>query len=161
MFYFSLLLGGGLILLGLQKRKAERNPDQTQSKEMSMDKQDKLVDSSGFYELNDRIDQLQKLVFESLMAKEENRLSEKTEIFEEKASGIEDEIAKPEHDDKPLDIVSNKEVEAPETMMMPENIKAILEYENQGLSIQEIAKQTHMNKGEVLLLQNLAKHYAK
>ncbi len=161
MFYFLILLGGGLILLGLQIRKTEKNHDQVQFKEIGPDEQAKPVDSSGLHELNDRIDQLQKLVFESLMAKEENRVAEKTEIFEEKASGIEEKTLKPEHDDKPLEMVSDKEVEVPEAMPIPENIKAILEYENQGLSVQEIAKQTHMNKGEVLLLQNLAKHYAK
>lgn len=161
MFYFLLLLGGGFILLGLKKRKMERNPDRMQFVTVGADEQDKPVDSSGLNELNNRIDQLQKLVFESLLLKEENRLGDNRKVLEEKALSFDVTISEPEPFDKNVDVLNCKEVLLPETKPIPENIKAILEYENKGLSVQEIANQTHMNKGEVLLLQNLAKHYAK
>lgn len=161
MFYFLLLMGGGFILLGLKKRKMEGNPDRMQFVTVGADEQDKPVDSSGLNELNNRIDQLQKLVFESLLVKEESRLGENRKVLEEKALSFDVTISEPEHFEKPVDVVDLKEVLLPETKQIPENIKAILEYENKGLSVQEIANQTHMNKGEVLLLQNLAKHYAK
>ena len=44
---------------------------------------------------------------------------------------------------------------------MPDHIRKVMEYEKEGLSIQEIANITRMNKGEVLLLRNLSKHYRK
>ena len=161
MFYFLVLLGGGFIFLGLQKRKKELNLKNMPLETRVADERDQPVDASGFRELNDRIDQLQRLVFESLMAKEEHKLGEKTEIFEEKATRLEEKIPIPEEVKKPLYGRNKKEVKLPETKPIPENVKAILEYEKQGLSVQEIANQTHMDKGEVLLLQNLAKHYAK
>lgn len=161
MFYFLLLMGGGFILLGLKKRQKERNPDRMEFLTVDADKPHKPVDSSGLDELNKRIDHLQKLLFESLLVKEENRLGENRKVWEEKALSFEDQISEPERSEKPVVIEDYKEVIMPNTKPMPENIKAILEYESKGLSVQEIANQTHMNKGEVLLLQNLAKHYAK
>jgi len=44
---------------------------------------------------------------------------------------------------------------------MPDNIRKVMDYEEEGLSIQQIANVTRMNKGEVLLLRNLSKHYRK
>ncbi|HSP47131.1 MAG TPA: hypothetical protein VLN47_03535, partial [Clostridiaceae bacterium] len=44
---------------------------------------------------------------------------------------------------------------------MPDNIRAIADYEKQGLSVQEIVNVTRMKKGEVLLLKNLSKHYTR
>lgn len=161
MFYFLVLLGGGLILFGLQIRKKEKSHGGLPLKAMGAVEVNKPVDSSGLHELNDRIDQLQKLVFESLMAKEEHRLRDNMEIFEDKVKSIDEEMEEAEQFEKPVENRNNKEVKLPKIKPIPENIKAILEYENQGLSVQEIANQTHMNKGEVLLLQNLAKHYAK
>jgi len=161
MFYFLLLLGGGFILLGLKKRQKERNPDHMEFLTVDADKQHKPVDSSGLDELNNRIDQLQKLLFESLLVKEENRLGENRKVLEEKALSFGDQTSEPEQVEKSVVIEDYKEVIMANTKPMPENIKAMLEYESKGLSVQEIANQTHMNKGEVLLLQNLAKHYAK
>jgi len=161
MFYFLLVLGGGFILLGLKKRKEERHPDLMQLVTVGTDTQDKLVGSSGLNELNKRMDQLQKLVFESLLVKEELKSAENMEVFEGKAQGFEDQTIAPEQMEKPAPIVELKEVILSQTKPIPENIKAMMEYESKGLSVQEIANQTHMNKGEVLLLQNLAKHYVK
>lgn len=44
---------------------------------------------------------------------------------------------------------------------MPDNIRKVMDYEDEGLSIQQIANVTRMSKGEVLLLRNLSKHYRK
>ncbi|HCW74033.1 MAG TPA: hypothetical protein DHM90_09840 [Clostridiaceae bacterium] len=54
-----------------------------------------------------------------------------------------------------------EEANVPEKKPVPDNIRAVMEYEEQGLSVQEIAKITRMKKGEVLLLRNLSKHYKK
>ncbi|MGB4589236.1 MAG: hypothetical protein WBI17_08400 [Clostridiaceae bacterium] len=160
MFYFNLLLGGGLILLGLKKRKNERIPEMKLVRKEAIE-QEKLIDTSGINELNLRIDQLQKLVFESLLVKEENRRNESSDIFIEKAQEVEQPISEPKLVEMPDEVIVSKEALLPITKPIPENIKAMLDYESKGLSVQEIASQTHMNKGEVLLLQNLAKHYAK
>lgn len=48
-------------------------------------------------------------------------------------------------------------IEAKKTV--PDNIRIILEYQNQGLNVTEIAKKTGMKKGEVLLLKDLSKNY--
>jgi len=139
MFYFLLILGGGFILIGLQKRKKERNPDSLQFMTLGADIEDKPVDSSGLHELNDRIDQLQKLVFESLLVKEENKSAENELIFEEKVQGFKDEILKSEQMEKPVETLEHKEVILSKTKLIPDNIKAMLEYESKGLSVQEIA----------------------
>ncbi|HSL86979.1 MAG TPA: hypothetical protein VK861_08605, partial [Bacteroidales bacterium] len=57
-------------------------------------------------------------------------------------------------------------VEVPEEESLPEksipdNIRAFMEYEDQGMTVQQIASITRRNKGEVLLLKNLSKHYRK
>ena len=54
-----------------------------------------------------------------------------------------------------------EEEQMPGKKPVPDNIRAVMEYEEQGLSVQEIAKITRMKKGEVLLLRNLSKHYKK
>lgn len=72
-------------------------------------------------------------------------IAEITEKADMEATTEEDEAADLESKKKP----------------MPDNIRKVMDYEEEGLSIQQIANVTRMNKGEVLLLRNLSKHYRK
>jgi hypothetical protein len=137
MFNFLFALGSGLILLGIVNKRKQL-PDEQPEVQVSHPAA-KTFESE---ELMNRMEQLEQLVFQSLLRQEEAKAEEPAEQVPEKKAETTVEPAAPR---KP----------------MPDNVRAILEYENQGLSIQEIANITRMNKGEVLLLKNLSKHYSK
>lgn len=137
MFNFLFALGSGLILLGIVNKRKQL-PDEQPEVQVSHPAA-KTFESE---ELMNRMEQLEQLVFQSLLRQEEAKTDEPAEqVPEQKAATPE----QPAASRKP----------------MPDNVREILEYENQGLSIQEIANITRMNKGEVLLLKNLSKHYSK
>lgn len=92
---------------------------------------DELDDDSVSVELMDRLEQLEQMIFESFLNEEEKKAAEL--------------IKKTSTECKP----------------MPDSIRTIVEYERRGFSVQEIVNITKMNKGEVLLLKNLSKHYLK
>jgi hypothetical protein len=144
MFYVLILLGLGFILLGTYIRKKRTKDEHFQpanavNAAISKD-YNQATEIYNMEELENRVEQLEQLLFQSLVKQEEN-----------KSNGIvenEEEVSLPE--------------EAPPARQpMPDNIKAIIDYENEGLSLQEIVNITRMNKGEVLLLKNLSKHYSK
>jgi hypothetical protein len=137
MFNFLFALGSGLILLGIvnkRKQLPEEQPEVQVSQPAA-----KTFESE---ELMNRMEQLEQLVFQSLLRKEEVKAEETAEQAPEPKAAAPEEPPAPKRP-------------------MPDNVREILEYENQGLSIQEIANITRMNKGEVLLLKNLSKHYSK
>jgi hypothetical protein len=145
MYYFLILLGLGFILLGTYIRKKQVTdvpfrPVHDENEAVSKDNT-QAPETYSMEELENRVELLEQLLFQSFVKQEENKSEEIVEHEEEK-------IIPPE--------------EAPPVRQpMPDNIKAIIDYENQGLSIQEIANITRMNKGEVLLLKNLSKHYSE
>jgi hypothetical protein len=144
MFYVLILLGFGFILLGTYIRKKQTTDEHFQpviavNAAVSKD-YNQAPEIYNMEELENRVEQLEQLLFQSLVKQEEN-----------KSNGIvenEEEISQPEE-------------APPGRQPMPDNIKAIIDYENEGLSLQEIVNITRMNKGEVLLLKNLSKHYSK
>jgi len=137
MFYILMLTGSGLILLGLNNRRIQK----------------RFLPSAGFAaaepvpasvsfdleELEGRMEQLERLMFQSMVNREEEKAEAASEPVEAAAAG------EPQVPKQP----------------MPDNVRAVLDYESQGLSLQEIANITRMNKGEVLLLKNLSKHYSR
>jgi hypothetical protein len=144
MFYVLILLGFGFILLGTYIRKKQTTDEHFQpvnAVNVAVSKDyNQAPEIYSMEELENRVEQLEQLLFQSLVKQEEN-----------KSDGIvenEEEVSLPE--DAP-----------PVRQPMPDNIKAIIDYENEGLSLQEIVNITRMNKGEVLLLKNLSKHYSK
>lgn len=130
MFYFLMLFGAGSILLGMHNRRY------SQAEEPAAE----VPTVDGMEELKARMEQMEQLVFQSLVKQEEHK-ADTAEAGEEAAPVSEEPTAAR----KP----------------MPDNIRAILDYESQGLSVQEISNIRRMNKGEVLLLKNLSKHYSK
>lgn len=137
MFNFLFTLGSGLILLGIVNKRKQL-PDEQPEVQVSHP----AANTFESEELMNRMEQLEQMVFQSLLRLEEAKTDEPAEQVPEQKAETPEEPAAPR---KP----------------MPDNVRAILEYENQGLSIQEIANITRMNKGEVLLLKNLSKHYSK
>lgn len=136
MFNFLFALGSGLILLGIVNKRKQLSEEQPEVQVSHPDA--KTFESE---ELMNRMEQLEQLVFQSLLRQEEAKEEPAEQVPEQKAAAPEEPA------------VSRKP--------MPDNVREILEYENQGLSVQEIANITRMNKGEVLLLKNLSKHYSK
>jgi len=147
----------------------------------------KEEDQEMIADLTDRMSEMEKSLFEHLlkwqMEKEEllgkirtektssievkNRIQEKKieketiekieeikEKVESKAVTEKIDIEKTAEKDEAEDLESKKKP-------MPDHIRKVMDYEKEGLSIQEIANITRMNKGEVLLLRNLSKHYRK
>ena len=192
MFYFLLILGTGLILLGLQLRKRETFVDAA-DRALSATLSDVHARRGMDYEntelatdLTDRMEELEKTLFEQLLKwqVEKEDLIQKLEVqdtenAEENAASkrtaeipVTEEMENTEEDIRTeIKASSVKEVVEAETVHeeeqmpgkkpVPDNIRAVMEYEEQGLSVQEIAKITRMKKGEVLLLRNLSKHYKK
>lgn len=198
MFYFLLILGLSLILLGLMLRRKEMLMNETDASltailtdvhsRRGMDYENTELAS----DLTDRMEELEKTLFEQLLKwqVEKEELIEKlevqgTEMPEEKnVSSLETEILVTEEMENKKDYIAPEKSAAanmealaeetaaaeeslkaeetvPEKKPVPDNIKVIMDYEEQGLSVQEIAKITRMKKGEVLLLRNLSKHYKK
>jgi len=129
MFYILILFGAALILLGIYigKNQTAAEPGQP------------IIETCGMEEMKNRMEQMEQLLFESLLKQEEIRM----EDFEE-------------HEEPAV------QEEAPAVRKpMPDNMRTVVEYEKEGLNTQEIANLTRMNKGEVLLLKNLSKHYSR
>ncbi len=198
MFYFLLILGSGLILLGLMLRKRETAVDSA-DRALSATLRDVHERRRMDYEntelatdLTDRMEELEKTLFEQLLKwqVEKEDLIQKLEVqgteivledspltstaelpVTEKMENTEEDIVtevNTESEEKATSEVKalpeekyEEEANVPEKKPVPDNIRAVMEYEEQGLSVQEIAKITRMKKGEVLLLQNLSKHYRK
>lgn len=179
MFYFLVTLGSGLILLGLLLRKREIIIDETDHA-LSATLSDAYARRGMDYEntelasdLNDRMEELEKTLFEQLLKwqVEKEALIEKLEVkIPERMEDHQDsahahEISKTVEGITAEEPAAHKntpgENELPLMKPVPDNIRAVMEYEEQGLSVQEIAKVTRMKKGEVLLLRNLSKHYKK
>lgn len=140
-------------------------------------------------DLTDRMSEMEKSLFEHLlkwqMEKEEllgkvrtekasfvevkpriqDEKIEKDNIVKENTEKIEAKEKKSEKAviEENIEIVEKDESSSLESKKkpMPDNIRKVMDYEKEGLSIQEIANITRMNKGEVLLLRNLSKHYRK
>ncbi|MBO1265384.1 hypothetical protein J3A84_10110 [Proteiniclasticum sp. SCR006] len=178
MFYFLLFTGTALILYGFMGIRRERNQsmqlflklqdaiDEPASREESVEK-----DQEKIRDLTDRMAEMEKSLFDHLlkwqMEKKEllekmdtgNAVMEKpsTEADYSDFTGIEEKMVLVESIEEPVE----EEAELAKKKPMPENIRKILDYEEEGLSVQQIANVTRMKKGEVLLLKNLSKHYRK
>jgi hypothetical protein len=143
MFYKLMLLGSVLVMLGLVNRRIQRTA--APSQDLVQAEAGTSAGSSALDEMNGRLERLENLLFQSLVSREEM----KAEASEEAG-----EAAAPEKPASPEEQPIKKQP-------MPDSVKAVLEYESQGLSLQEIANITRMDKGEVLLLKNLSKHYSR
>lgn len=144
----------------------------------------KEEDQEMITDLSDRMSEMEKSLFENLlkwqMEKEEllGKIGTEKASFVESKIRIQDKKVEKENIEK-LEVKEKKSEKAvaedneeiAETDVsssleskkkpMPDNIRKVMDYEKEGLSIQEIANITRMNKGEVLLLRNLSKHYRK
>lgn len=198
MFYFLILTGSGLIFFGMYSRKRHQAAGEKPVPQAVKQKvQEDVSVPADLEALSIRMDQVEKLVFQSLIVhegrkavirKENDEIDEETE---DTASGHESEEITAEETHSIRTGYSSLEViesadrtepalteglpemnvialegrkpgeAAPKKKPMPDNIRAIVDYERQGLSVQEIVNVTRMKKGEVLLLKNLSKHYLK
>ena len=129
MFYILILFGAALILLGIYIRKNQREAEPGRP----------VFESYGMEEMKNRMEQLEQLLFESLVKQEAIKMED---CEEHKEPAVPEEAASAR---KP----------------MPDSMRTVVEYEKEGLNVQEIANLTRMNKGEVLLLKNLSKHYSR
>lgn len=198
MFYFLILIGSALILFGMYSRKKQQAAGHEPVPQAVTKKVDEdALGPAGFKALSIRMDQVEKLVFQSLMVQEGRKAvirkesggidaeADETVSDPESEESIEDEPhsvrtaypatevtasaaqTKPARNERLSEkavsaLVGTKpEEETPRKKPMPDNIRAIVDYEKQGLSVQEIVNITRMKKGEVLLLKNLSKHYFK
>lgn len=143
MFYKLMLLGSVLVMLGLVNRRIQRTA--APSQDLVQADAGTAASSSALDEMNGRLERLENLLFQSLVSREEMKAE---------ASDEAGEAAAPEKPASPEEQQIKKQP-------MPDSVKAVLEYESQGLSLQEIANITRMDKGEVLLLKNLSKHYSR
>jgi hypothetical protein len=178
MFYFLILTGSAFILFGLYSRKHQMTgPDPVL--QAARPKGPEAASDSGVEALRIRMDQIEKLIFQSLMVQEGRKAEGRTGSLEgpgrpsvqlpvESAGAVSADSTGilPAHEEgfTPMAAGILEEVdpvEVPKRKPMPDNIRAIADYEKQGLSVQEIANVTRMKKGEVLLLKNLSKHYSR
>ncbi|WP_312651429.1 hypothetical protein [Proteiniclasticum sp.] len=192
MFYFLLILGSGLIIIGLQQRKRQM-PVDAEERALTEALSDVYARRGMDYEntelaadLNDRMEELEKTLFEQLMKwqLEKEELIQKlevqdTETLQDMSTSVPDDIIpvidmkenereqiEPQKTDPEtksdllVEPTSSEEVSL-EKKPVPDNIRSVMDYEDEGLSVEEIAKITRMKKGEVLLLKNLSKHYRK
>lgn len=157
MFYFTMGLGVLLVILGLLKRNLEVE-DRLLGKESFVPKplvesKEPFIGSSmeeDFMDLEDRLETLEKTLFDQLMSWEEEKQALLLQLTGDQGSlATEEEQILEEIEVAPVK----------EKRPMPDHIRAILVYEREGLSVEEIAKKAGINKGEVLLLKNLSKHY--
>jgi hypothetical protein len=140
-FYILVLLGSACILLGFSNRRIQKQyglPEGFAAAEPVP-----VPESIDTAELKSRVEQLEKLVFQNLVIREEEKAETAAEAEE---PAVHEEAAAHEEAQR---------------QPMPDSVRAVLDYESQGLSLHEIANITRMNKGEVLLLKNLSKHYSR
>jgi len=178
MFYFLLCTGTALILYGIMGIRRERNhsmqpflkledaPDEPAPRGESVEK-----DQETIRDLTDRMAEMEKSLFDHLLKWQ----MEKKELLEKMETGTA-VLEKSSLQSEPSDFNGEEEKRVPDESVseqveeeaelakkkpMPENIRKVLDYEEEGLSVQQIANVTRMKKGEVLLLKNLSKHYRK
>lgn len=178
MFYFLLIAGAGLISFGLHLRRNELSLDLSISEDLVFNGQEKEVrvhEAHGMPEkelmldLRHRMEELEGTLFESLMKWELERKELLERLEKEPAAAILQEAPAASLKTDATEVTEVTEApeitgpsgNTPERKPMPDNIKAIVEYEEEGLTVQEIANITRMKKGEVLLLRSLSKHYTK
>lgn len=157
MFYFTMGLGVLLVILGLLKRNQEvearlLGKDSFYPKPLAESKEPSIgsIQEEDFMDLEDRMETLEKTLFDQLMSWEE----EKQMLLQQLDR---DKVNTEEKEEQRLEEVEVEPVK--EKKPMPDHIRVILDYEREGFSVEEIAKKAGINKGEVLLLKNLSKHY--
>ena len=170
MFYFLLIVGAGLMSFGLHIRKNEAtsaifleeeqffNPVHKETpavESMSMPENEMLLD------LRHRMEELEGTLFESLMNWQMERKGLLERLEGKTLYALEEEDVTAVAEETEVTDIPDASVKTPEKKPMPDNIRTVVDYEDQGLSVQEIANITRMKKGEVLLLRSLSKHYTK
>lgn len=126
-------------------------------KEMATIETYSMPENEMILDLRHRMEELEGTVFESIMNWQMERKGFLERLEGETPTAVEEDVpVVTEVSETPED-----SLKAPEKKPMPDNIRAVVDYEDQGLSVQEIANITRMKKGEVLLLRSLSKHYTK
>ncbi|MFH5834835.1 hypothetical protein ACHAL6_02005 [Proteiniclasticum sp. C24MP] len=178
MFYFLLFTGTALILYGIMGIIKERDLGRQPFLQVEHTSEDAVSrvrtreeDQESVRDLTDRMAEMEKSLFDHLLKwqMEKKELLEKMETGsasteKQSTEDVSSDLIMEEVRKVPDEILEEKieEQEEPSKKKpMPENIRRVLDYEEEGLSVQEIANITRMKKGEVLLLRNLSKHYRK
>lgn len=192
MFYFLIVTGSAFVLFGLYSRKRQQAEGlEPVLQAAKPETQEEASRDAGIEALRIRMDQIEKLIFQSLMVQEGRKSDVRQGIMEsrdreQEQLSVEGVIMRIEEGDtssepvitagKSPAVPAHEEgfttmdsgileqvepVEIRKRKPMPDNIRAIADYEMQGLSVQEIVNVTKMKKGEVLLLKNLSKHYTR
>lgn len=165
MFYVITIMAAALFSYGFMEKKKENGvktplgiesmgrgtlegplPDFIPSPEFMKE----VFDQEEFLLLRKRMEDLEGTLFKSLLSWQEEKkvLLENLEGLQHKTKDLEQ---KESHLRGGGSLPLKKE--------MPPHIRAVVNYEREGRSLEEIVVLTKMNKGEVLLLQNLSKHY--
>ena len=153
MFYFLVTVGVALLIYGFKLRVSE-NQVYNQEKEqhygslvVSSDLEEEIKDVVG--DLKERMDTLEKTLFEELLKWQLERESLKSDFLLESSSELPSRSTE----------VSEEEEEVSEKKPMPDHVKKVWDLLKEGRSTAEAAKELGISKGEVLLLKNLSKHY--
>ncbi len=160
MLYFLLFISAALILNGVVGLQKERDWERQQffaepiSDVMPSAKSFKEEDEEIIKDLTDRMAEMERSLFDHLL-KWQMEKEELLEKMSREPGPMVEAIVEVEKEDEVVEVIE------PKRKPMPDHIRKVMEYEKEGLSIQEIANVTKMNKGEVLLLRNLSKHYEK
>ncbi len=127
---------------------------------------EEIFDQEEFLLLRKRVEDLEGTLFQNLLSWQE----EKEKLLDRVASVQEENVIKLNEFKEKLALAHQQDQEVRQlreplekkVLMkkeMPPHIRAVVDYEKEGKTVQEIAALTKMNKGEVLLLRSLSKHY--
>lgn len=181
MLYIIALVAIALFVYGVQMKKNQASGKDTKMTEVTREEStfspgidpldheklmEEVFDREEFLLLRARVEDVEGTLFRNLLAwqEEKAKLLEKMEAMENshgiQMTKMEDAMINIEF--YPVDEHKVKKNMSESTLakkVMPPHIRAVVEYEKEGKSLSEIATLTKMNKGEVLLLKNLSKHY--
>ena len=180
MLYIIALVAIALFIYGFQMKKNQGLEKETTIAEVALEKSDlnpgiadfdhekfmdEIFEREEFLLLRARVEDVEGALFRNLLTWQE----EKTELLEKmEAMEKSHEVQMEKMEDAMINIdfypgeeLKEKEISEgkSEKKVMPPHIRAVVELEKEGKSLSEIATLTKMNKGEVLLLKNLSKHY--
>ncbi len=181
MIYYISIMAAGLFIYGLTaKKKGTLHMSQEESDPMGVKDEDVLIlnpldheklmeeifDQEEFLLLRKRMEDLEGTLFKNILSwqEEKERLLERVELVQADHVLKMNEFKEKLDRDHENELKNQRNGESQEKKVlvkkeMPPHIRAVVDYEKEGKSLQEIAVLTKMNKGEVLLLRNLSKHY--
>lgn len=185
MFYIITLMSIALIVYGFNMKKSQAQNSieglsvKGEKEAMGLEKvkpmsaidhekfMEEIFEREEFLLLRSRVEDVEGALFRNLLTWQEEKdvLLKKIEMMEKNHKVQMNNLRDTLMDERDLSLKkSRRDAEDVDEIIltkkiMPPHIRAVVEYEKEGRSVSEIANLTKMNKGEVLLLKNLSKHY--